>query len=966
MRKLKIIIVLVLAIQVTQLKAQNSTIIVSNYKKLAESPSANFYEIVNQVRLQLSQKRNLLISQGIDPKKNENFREENALFERWVYNWQDKISVDGKFPNASSGWVNARNTNPELLSTQRTNSISWTSIGPVDSSISNGWTYGAGIGRINSVKQDPVRKNILYAGSAAGGIFKSTDHGLNWTPITDNFAGLGVSDILIDPTNTNILYLATGDYDASHMSSIGLYKSTDAGVTWNVTGLTFNLSDNIRIGHVYLDPENANTIYATTNHHVYKSINGAANFISKFNPGVNYNFNDIVKIVITGTKYVFVTDKGGELYRSTDDGETFASVHNNGTNQRLDFAYSPAAPNTLFLLAQSNPALAKYNITTNTTSAYSNITNANPADGNANFNTQQGYNQVIAVSPTNADSIWVGEFSGGKLSINGGTTWQNKFNGYYDPANTSTNWGGFYVHSDHHDFQFIGSDSLLIGNDGGVYIGKISTNDFKQRFNGLVTTQSYSMAIFDSEPNNLITGNQDNDGSSRVFTSGNSKWYGAQAGDGTSTAISITDHKIRYLGGTNGSLSYRTDAFETGFSGNSITTPTGAPFIWDMQMHSTNGGILYGGFGDISKMTGGPTGTWTDLGSGAVSGIKMITLANNDATKQKIIIIDGANNIRKSENETTWSTILSPVGTIVNSVYASKTNWDTVFATTTGYTALNKVFFSTNNGSTWNNVTKNMPNIAMKKVVLYQGTDTVFVGTELGVFFAKVTDLVNGAVTGAWSKYGGNTLPNVRVEDLEISYTKNQLFISTFGRGVWVADLKSSTSLALNNIQFGSTNANNNGSYNLHWNVGISDLSSTTLQKSESNTQFIDIANFADNKKVSNNYNVTLSKDVELYRLKCTKTNGASVFSSIIKLNKNQKSTIISVYPNPTKGYIFVNSSQLIDNVKLLSINGKQQCYASPKNNVYSFDMSLLPKGIYIIQVTDLNGKVFTEKVIRD
>lgn len=198
------------------------------------------------------------------------------------------------------------------------------------------------------------------------------------------------------------------------------------------------------------------------------------------------------------------------------------------------------------------------------------------------------------------------------------------------------------------------------------------------------------------------------------------------------------------------------------------------------------------------------------------------------------------------------------------------------------------------------------------------------------------------------------------------SNTKNQLFISTFGRGVWVADLKTSAPLALNNIQFGYTNASNNVGYNLQWNVGINDVSLTTLQKSENNTLFIDVANFTDNKKLINNFNVTLNNEVEYYRLKCTKNNGAYVYSSVIKLNKNQKSTTISVYPNPTKGYIVVNSSQLIDNVKLFSMNGKQQSYANPKNNFYSFDMSLLPKGMYIVQVTDAKGNIFTEKVIRD
>lgn len=975
MRKLLFIVTTMMVLMYPQLLSAQADIQIPDYHKMASSPNANFFTLVKEVRTKIAQKEAQLKARGIDVKKNHAFREEFSLFERWVYNWQDKIGPDGKFPNSASGWLNAKQDHPELLAAKpeltqsgllRTSAATWTSIGPTDSAISNGWTFGGGIGRINVVKKHPVNKNVLFAGAAVGGIFKSTNNGASWTPLTDNFAGLGVSDLVIDQNNPNIMYMATGDYDAAHINSIGVYKSIDGGTTWTATGLTFTLNNDVKIAHVYIDPENSNTLYAGTTFHLMKSTDAGATWSQKMNLGVNSQFNDIIKVVNGGTKYVFVTDKWGELYRSTDDGETFTSVHNNGKNNRLDFAYSPAAPTTLYLLASTNPAFAKYNILTNTTTAYSNVTNPNPADDNANFNTQQGYNQVIVVSPTNGDSIWVGEFSGGKLSVNGGTTWLNKYNGYYDPANPATSWGGYYVHSDHHHFEFVGSDSMLIANDGGVYVGKISTDSYKQCFNGLVTTQSYTMALFDAEPNNLITGNQDNDGSSRVFSGGNSKWYGAQAGDGTATAISRGNSNIRYLGGTKGSLSYRTDGFVTNFSGNSITTPAGAPFVWDLQMHNTDGSIIYGGFAEIHKMTGAPTGTWTSLNSGATTNVKSITLSNNNATTQKIIIIDDANNVRKSDNETTWSTITKPGGVNFNSIYADKTNWDTLFATATGYAAANKVFFSSNNGGTWTNVTKNMPNIVMKKILLYESSDSVFVATELGVFQAKVSELLNGAVTTPWSKYGGATLPNVRVDDMEISYAKKQLFISTFGRGVWVADL-STTSLPLNNIQFTYVNTAVQGEYKLMWNITANNIAQTSLQKSINGTQFTNAATFTDgNKQNHKGYAVQLTNDVEYYRLQYTSTSGNIYYSGIIKLSKKSGGASIKVYPNPTSDFIRVNSSNKIDAVVISKLNGQQVAFATPKNNFYTFDMSLLPKGMYLMKVIDEKGNTFTEKVIRN
>ena len=797
-----------------------------DYKVAENNPNANYFTVAQQWRTKLQAEEAAFRSLHPGQKLPEELREEIAQFERWAYNWKDKVDINGKFPSSAEGFMNLLKDNPKALNANaqfsRTQAAVWTSIGPLDSSFLNGWSYGAGIGRVNVIRKIP-NQNTLVAGAAAGGIFRSTNMGDTWIPVADNLAGLGISDIVIDPNNSNIMYAVTGDWDASHIASVGVFKSTDAGMSWNITGLTFTLSQNYKIAHLAIDPANSNIIYATGRDNIHRSTDAGVTWTDYYSPGSNFNFNDIIKI---GTNW-FVSDKSGVIYKTnpamTGPGDSFIEIYNNGSNNRLDFAWTPANPDTLYLLKQTNPAFAKFSIVTNTATTYKTVNNVNPADGNANFNTQGGYNQVIAVSPTNKDSIWVGEFSGGKLSIDGGNTWQNKFNGYYDPTNANTSWGGYYLHSDQHDFRFAGSDTMLVANDGGVYVGKISTNNFKQKFNGLVITQSYSMAINDAEPRNLMLGNQDNDGSSRFYDGVQSKFYAAQAGDGTSTAISRTDNLTRYVGGTNGSLSYRTDGFTTGFSGDAITTPTGSAFVWDLQMHNTDGTILYGGFGDLNKMTGAPTGAWTSLNAGAGQ-IGNIYLANNNATTQKIIVIGTNGTIRKSADETNWSTITPPVGVAFNSVYPRKTNWDTIFATASAYNAANKIFMSINNGGTWINITKNFPNVLAKKIVMYEGTDTIFVGTEVGMYFARITDAVAGV--SPWNRYGTG-LPNVRIEDIEISYAKKQIFAGTFGRGVWMASIAPDAVLPLNGLDF--SYLKNTAGYSLKWKIENDQVRMTTL-----------------------------------------------------------------------------------------------------------------------------------------
>ena len=944
---------------------------IPDYKNEVIKPNANYNIITTAVRQQFELKRQELIRDGINPETNNKFREENAQFERWAYFWNDRVNADGSFPSAAQGWINTMQTNPEFFSgSNRTTSVAasvWTSLGPVDVSILNGWTFGAGIGRINVVKRCPGNPGYMLAGSASGGIFKTTDLGSSWIALTDQFAGLGVSDILFHPTNTQILYVATGDYDASHMSSIGIMKSTDGGNTWT-NPLAFTLPQSIRLKQLYLDPNFAvnNTIYCTSTMGVYVSTNAGDTWTREYGAANDENMTDIIKI---GADF-FVSTGWGQLFKSTTI-NTLAAVYTPapfGSGNRLSFAYSPNTPDILYCLFQENPAFAIYTISTNTMSALSTVQNSTPLDGNGVYNSQGGYNQVIIASPTNGQHLMMGEYSG-KRSTDGGTNWINYLNGYYTTAG-NTNWGGFYVHSDHHYMEFIGPDSLLIGNDGGVYIGKISTGSYKTCFNGLRATQSYSIAVHDPSPNNLMIGNQDNDGSSRKFNGVTSSWYGAQAGDGTATAISRTNSNVRYIGSQNGGLSFRNDGFETGFSGTGIDQPGASAFVWPLEMHLTNGTIIYGGFNGTYKMINAPqvnAGDWTNLNSGTGSvSIRFINLSNHpvDPLKQRIVVIGSNNTVRKTVDETTWSTIIRPVGVNFNSIYWSR-NSDTMLASATAYNAANKIFFSVDAGANWTNITDNFPNILTKKVIRYEGTDTILVATELGVYFARIAAggvLVNPG--SAWTKFGTG-FPNVRVEDIEISYTAKKLIAGTFGRGAWMADLSALSTLPLKDFVFSYRTTTQTDKYNLYWDIKDDNILSTTLERSKNGLTFEAVAAFSDAKKQKNdNYPVIVDNGNVYYRLKYTDNFRRTYYSNIIRLGYKQTSPVL-IYPNPTADYVWITSKSIIKTVTIYGTNGIQVTYARPNQNTYHFDMKMLPVGTYIVKIEDEKGGITSEKVVR-
>ena len=129
------------------------------------------------------------------------------------------------------------------------------------------WTsrsYNPGNGRINTVRVDPNDPNTIYIGTPSGGAWKTTDGGMNWSPISDDLTVLGVTDIVINPLNSNTVYLATGDGFGNDTYGLGILVSHDAGQTWNTTGFsTFRLQDVVS-RRMAMNPLDTNTLIVAT------------------------------------------------------------------------------------------------------------------------------------------------------------------------------------------------------------------------------------------------------------------------------------------------------------------------------------------------------------------------------------------------------------------------------------------------------------------------------------------------------------------------------------------------------------------------------------------------------------------------------------------------------------------------------------------------------------------------------
>ena len=245
----------------------------------------------------------------------------------------------------------------------RSQPINWISQGPTN--VNFNLSYGEGIGRIDVIdviEFNPFNANIIYAGSAHGGLFKTTDGGANWAAISSFLPSLGISGIAIDPTDTDIIYVLTGDANSSGgcfngnvcnvlgeyiSASQGVFKTLDGGINWYKTGAISNALYNGR--KLIIDPNNPNVLLAATSIGVFRTPDGGNNWYSV--SGASSNTWDL-EFKPTDASIVYAVGNNTFL-KSTDNGMSFIPVPITGLEvaTRISMAVTPANPNRVVLFA---------------------------------------------------------------------------------------------------------------------------------------------------------------------------------------------------------------------------------------------------------------------------------------------------------------------------------------------------------------------------------------------------------------------------------------------------------------------------------------------------------------------------------------------------------------------------------------------------------------------------------------
>lgn len=652
------------------------------------------------------------------------------------------------------------------VETQRGTHGQWSFLGPVNTTTNNGQ------GRLNTVKIHPTNTNIIYVGAANGGIWKSINGGSSWANISPDIPLLTIADIGLDPNNSNIIYALTGDADpnpgegGSHgqteISSIGIIKSTNGGLSWYPTGFSFDHPSAVVPSKLLIHPTNANIQFVAAKDGIYKTTNKWVSntkvlFTNTYD--IEYHPLDPLKMYCSGSNWIRRSLDGGSTWLPVTDPDF--SVMSGAS--RVELAVTPDFSTVVYAMAGdwNNGSLAFYRSIlegiNNTWIIQDSSTNVigNFAD----------YCIGMAVSDTDDRDIFAG----------GVGSWRN-LNGSGTPSSwTQINNG--VVHADVHDMVYR-SGNIYIACDGGLYRSSNNGTTWTDLSPGLAITEIYRIAGTPLNTGLFYCGNQDNGTYRR---SGTSTFTHVLGGDGMTCQIDYTNSNKVYGSSQNGAMSRSTNG---GASFTSMQVPgDGSSWITPMEIDPVSSNVIFVGKDSVyrSDLSGLP-GSWKYLGkpTGNLNCLEQGTDNRNRVYVSNGSVMYRTGNALTNSGAATWTFISSGLPNLfITGIAINPADADEVFVSMSGYSDGNKVFRSPDAGDSWTNITGSLPNVPANCIQYYSGGQ--YIGTDIGVFYRK----------DSWNDwiYFSNSMPAVNVSDLYINTTSDKIIAGTFGRGLWSSDL---------------------------------------------------------------------------------------------------------------------------------------------------------------------------------
>lgn len=788
------------------------------------------------------------------------------------------------------------------------NTLLWTERGPDYDQVGsyngngrpgNGYTSG----RMRAIWADlaDATKKTVWVGGISGGLWKTSDitaSPATWSIINDQMENMAVSSICQDPTNTDVMYLGTGEktYNIDAVRGGGIWKSTDHGVTWTRLSSTTGFYNISKIacdasGNVYVAGIGNNV-------GLRRSTDGGATWTEITPTGLSRNITDF-DISNTGALHVV----GGYYntaiqYRYTTTPATVATggwitpVTNftTGTQYNCDITSSG---NTVYALpsnaSHQTPVIYK---STDGGANWAATVSAPVGTGyNALSNGQGWYCLALAVDQSNPNNVLVGGLNTYR-SLDGGVTWTQASVWVAGISATVTN----YIHADQQEAYWDGN-RVLVASDGGIFYSDNGGLTFNDRNRGLRLKQFYSCAVHPTNTNYILAGAQDN-GVHQLKNAGLSFSTEVTGGDGAFVDISNVNGNLQF-GSYVFNEYYRSTDGGTAWS-NVYFSNTGQfinPFDYDEQTNA-----IYACYGSNSLMrwdspastATATTFTVTGLGNPSAVLASPYTAGTlyTGSTSGKLFKITGANSASGSADAaaTNIGGASFPAGNI--SCVNLGTSENTMVVVFSNY-SVNNIWYTTDGGANWSAVDGNLPNMPVRWALFPPGVnDKLIIATEAGVYTSSV---LNGAST-AWTPSVG--FPTVRTDMLKIRTSDNMIVAATHGRGIWTSTVMAT--LPLRNLTLKGT-LDATGLASLAWtSLDAGTKCRFHVQFSKDGINFQDVAELPFN---SQGYQHRMPVAQGYYRVVGAEPNVAPVISNTVLLRNQsvKKGLALLLAPNPVQ-----------------------------------------------------------------
>ncbi len=681
-------------------------------------------------------------------------------------------------------------------------------------------------GRVSDLAVNPTNSSEYYVAAASGGVWKTTNAGITFTPVFDGQGSYSIGCVVLDPTNPNVVWVGSGEGNNQRSVSYGdgIYKSEDGGKTWKNLGL----KQSEHIGSIAIDPNDPDIVYVAAygplwssggDRGIYKTTDGGKTWKNILNVSEHTGFSEIhmdprnSKILYATAhqrqRKVFTYIGGGPesaLYKSTDSGATWTKLTSglpSGDVGRIAIDISPVNPDVLYAMIEAREGSGTY-ISRDRGQSW---------QKQSSVSTSGNYYQRIFCDPKNIDRIYAMD-AYMQVSNDGGKTFQIL--------------GEKSKHIDNHVIWIdpANNEHYLVGCDGGLYESFDAGSNWLFKPN-LPITQFYKVATDNGLPFYQVHGGtQDNfslGGPSRT-TSGNgimnSDWYFTSIGDGFESQVDQSDPNIVYAQSQYGGL-VRYDRKTGEILSIKTIEQEGEPayrWNWDAPLviskfdnkriyHAANKVFRSDDRGNSWKQISPDLTKQIDRNKMEVMGrvwsvdavakngstdiygnITTLSESPLDANMLYAGTDDGALHVT-TNGGASWTAMSYPAGVPANAyvyqVLASQHDKNRVYAVFNQhrYGDFKPYFYRSNDaGKTWTALQNNLPERGSVYTVAedHVNANLLFVGTEFGLFTS-----INGGTN--WVQLKGG-MPTIAVRDLEIQKRENDLVLATFGRGFYILD----------------------------------------------------------------------------------------------------------------------------------------------------------------------------------